>query len=315
VPFDPSAFLPLDGQGSLGATASGIAFATATGDVLEATGYGPGVFRVQAGPATRPDYGIVQARPQACTVAQSSPGVWTLTAGDSALEIAAAPLRLRLLHKGTVVLQSCTEVRMDGAPRYPALGRRRRGGQWLAALALASGRPVYGLGEQCGPLDKRGQRTRTGVGDAQAAGADRALASAPFAWGPAGRGGAWGVYVHTAGSVTHGVGNPEWSHRSYALVVDDEAVDLFFLAADTPAEIIGTYAQLTGSAPELPPWSLGVWVACEHNQAPETTQALAERLRERGIPCDVLALDHRASTPVETASDGGDPGYAGPAPA
>ena len=313
APFDPAAFLPLDGQGSLGATASGIAFATTTGDVLEASSYGPGIFRVRAGPATRPDYGIVQAHAQPCSVAQSPHGIWTLAAGDSALEIATAPLRFRLLHKGTAMLQSSTELRIDGALRYPALGRLRRGGQWLATLALASGEPVYGLGEQPGPLDKRGQRLRTGAGDAQDAGADRAQASTPFAWGPGGHGGAWGVFVHTAGSVTHGVGNPEWSHRSYALVVDDEAVDLFFFAADTPAAIVGMYAQITGTAPDLPAWSLGVWVACEHNQAPEATQALAERLRQRGIPCDVLALDHRTSSPVAAAGDGGsDPGYAAP---
>jgi len=305
VHFDPSAFLPLDGQGSLGATASGVAFATTTGDVLEVSSYGSGIFRVRAGPATRPDYGILRAPAQPCTVAQIRPGVWMLAAGDDALEIAAAPLHFRLLHKGAAVLRSCTELRIDGAPRYPALGRLRRGGQWLAALALASGDAVYGLGEQPGPLDKRGQRLRTGAGDVQDGGAQRVHASTPFAWGPGGRGGAWGVFVHGAGSVTHGVGNPEWSHRTYALVVDDEAIELFLFAADTPAEIVGMYAQLTGPAPDVPVWSLGAWIACERNEAPEATQALAERLRERGFPCDVLVLDHHATAPIAAAGNGG----------
>ena len=70
VPFDPSVYLPLDAQGSLGASASGIAFATSTGDILELTSCGPGVFRVRAGPDNRPDYGIVQGHAQACTVTQ-----------------------------------------------------------------------------------------------------------------------------------------------------------------------------------------------------------------------------------------------------
>jgi len=306
--LDPSAFLPLDGQGSLGASASGIAFATTTGDILEAACYGPGVFRLRGGPATRPDYGIVQGLAQPCAVVQSQPGTWTLTAGDGVFEIAPKPLSFRLLHKGVPVLQSCTDLRVDGSPRFPVLGRQRRGGQWLAALALASSEPVYGLGEQSGPLDKRGQRVRSAVAIAQDAGADRLQASTPFAWGPGARagakGGAWGVFVHTAGSVTHGVGNPGWSHRSYALVVDDEAVDLFFFAADAPAEILGLYAQLTGRAPIVPVWSLGLWVACERNEPVVATQVLAERLRERGVPCDVLVLDHRATAPIAAAGRG-----------
>ena len=319
VQFDPSAFLPLDGQGSLGATASGIAFATMTGDILEAVCYGPGVFRLRAGPATRPDYGIVQGLAHPCAVAQSPPGIWTLTAGDSTFEITATPLSFRLLHQGMPVLQSCTDRHADGSPRLPAIGRVRRGGQWLAALALASGEPVYGLGEQPGPLDKRGQRVRSAVEGAQDTGADRAHANTPFAWGPGRsvgvKGGAWGVFVHGAGSVTHGVGNPEWSHRSYALVVDDEAVDLFFFAADTPAEVVGMYTQLTGRAPVVPLWSLGLWVACERNEAPGATLALAERLRQRGVPCDVLALDHRATSPIAAAGHGGsDRGHAAGAP-
>ena len=40
------------------------------------------------------------------------------------------------------------------------------------------------------------------------------------------------MFVHTPGMVTHGVGHPDWSHRSYAIVVDDEALDLFLFAAD-----------------------------------------------------------------------------------
>jgi alpha-D-xyloside xylohydrolase len=317
--LDPSAYLQLDGQGSLGATASGFALATATGDILEAAAYGPGVFRLRAGPSTGPDYGIVQAHPQPCAVAQSPPGIWTLATGDSVLELTAAPLRFRLLHHGVPVLQSCTDLRADGSPRLPSIGRLRRGGQWLAALALASGEPVYGLGEQGGPLNKRGQRVRSSVTDAQSAGADRARAHTPFAWGPGGRaaakGGAWGVFVHTVGSVTHGVGDPEWSPRSYALVVDDDALDLFLFAAGTPAEIVGMYTRLTGRAPIVPAWSLGLWIACDHGETPEAAFAIAEQIREHRIPCDVLALDHRATTPpAAAADDGSDRATAAPMP-
>ena len=80
---DPTAFLRLDAPNSLGSTATGASFATSTGDVLEVSCYGPGVFRLRAGPNTRPDYGIVTGRVKPCEIAQPAPDTWTFTSGDS----------------------------------------------------------------------------------------------------------------------------------------------------------------------------------------------------------------------------------------
>ena len=87
MPFDAAAHLPLHAQGRLGASASGAAFATSTGDILDVAAFGPGVFRLRAGPDTRPDYGIVQGRAQPCVVAQPRPGAWTFATRDAVLEL------------------------------------------------------------------------------------------------------------------------------------------------------------------------------------------------------------------------------------
>jgi alpha-D-xyloside xylohydrolase len=294
VSFDTSVFLPLDAQGNLGATAAGIAFATSTGDVLEITSFGPGVLRVRAGPHSRPDYGIVQAQEQSCTVANPQPQTWSVAAGDARLEIVEAPLRLRLLHAGVPLLESATDLRPDGTPRLPAISRLRSGEQWTAAFALAAGESVYGLGEQFGPLDQRGQLVHSWLVDARGVNTGSACNSVPFAWsaGPtATRGGAWGLFVHTPGRVTHGVGYPGWSHRSYALVVDDEALDLFLFAAASPAGVLDLYTRVVGRAGAVPPWSLGLWISRGCRDTPDDAAALAAELRRRGIPADTLALD------------------------
>ena len=57
--FDTTAFLRLDALQSLGASASGASLATSTGDILEVSCYGPGVFRLRVGASTKPDYGLV----------------------------------------------------------------------------------------------------------------------------------------------------------------------------------------------------------------------------------------------------------------
>ncbi len=293
--LDPSAYLRLDIEGSLGATSTGASFATTTGDMLEVTAFGPDTFRVRMGPNTRPDYSLVTGRARACITAEPARGVWTFTSGDATLELAAAPLRMRLSWQGTPVLASTTDAAPGGFTRLPSFGRGVRGGVWTAALALASGEAVYGLGEKFGPLDKRGQLIHSQVEDARSVNTGIADKNAPFAWSPGTGAGAWGLYVHTPAMVTHGIGHPDWSHRSYALVVDDEALDLFFFAATAPADILDAYTTLTGRATPVPRWSLGLWVSRTCFATPDDAVAVAQRLRERRIPCDALVLDHASA--------------------
>ena len=161
--LDSSDYLPIEASSSLGASASGASFATSTGDMLEIGSFGPGIFRLRVGPNTRPDYGLIAARAQRCDVAQPSRGLWTFTAGDGSLELAGTPLTLRLLHAGKPVLASITDRTRGGRTRLPAIGRARHGQSWLAAFALASGEPVYGLGAQTATLNKRGQLVHSQV--------------------------------------------------------------------------------------------------------------------------------------------------------
>ncbi len=303
VHFDAAAFLRLDSPQRLGTSASGAAFATSTGDILEISCYGPGTFRLRAGPNTKPDYGLALGRTKACTVTQGEDGRWMFAAGDTTLEIETAPLRFRLLHRGAPVLESITDEHFRGWTRLPRFGRLRQGGQWTAAFALASGEAVYGLGEKFGPLDKRGQLIHSQVVDALGVNTGASYKNAPFAWSPGTGNGAWGVFVHTPGMVTHGVGHPDWSHRSYAVLVDDEALDLFLFGADAPSGIIDLYTQLTGRAPPVPVWGLGLWVSRAYYKTPEEAADVAATLRERRIPCDVLVLDGRAAWDIETRFD------------
>ena len=298
--LDPAGYLRLEVEGSLGSTSTGASFATSTGDMLEVTAHTGGAFRVRLGPNTRPDYGLIVGRARACTTAQPGPKVWSFANGDATLEITGAPLRMRLLWKGAPVLTSITDEHFRGWTRLPTFGRAPRGGLWTAAFALESGEPVYGLGEKFGSLNKRGQLVHSQVEDALGVNTGLGYKNTPFAWGPGNGSGAWGLFVHTPGMVTHGVGHPDWSHRSYAVVVDDEALDLVVFASDAPAGVLDAYTQLTGRAPPVPRWSLGLWVSRAYYKTPAEAIEVAQKLRERRIPCDVLTLDGRAAWNTET---------------
>src|SRR5512146_2375974 len=215
--IDPAAYIRLSAPHCLDASASGAAFATSTGDVLEVSCFGEGVFRMRVGPNTRPDYGLVVARAQRCDVERGP--TWSFASGGSRLELAGEPLRFRLVNGEQPLLSSITDEHFRGFTRFPAIGRARAGDQWLAAFALPSGEPVYGLGERFGPLNKRGQLVASHVEDALGVNTGRAYKCAPFWWSLSPKGGAWGVFVNTPGKVLHGVGYPEWSHRSCLAIV------------------------------------------------------------------------------------------------
>ena len=301
--LDSTAFIRLDAPNSLGASASGASFATNTGDILEVACFGPGIFRLRVGPNTRPDYGLVLSRAQRCDVAQPTPGVWTFSSGNARLEIGGEPLSIRLFHDEQRVLASITDEHFRGFTRLPVIGRARTSQQWLTAFALGSGEPVYGLGEKFGPLNKRGQLIASQVEDALGVNTGLSYKNVPFCWSPGVGKGAWGVFVNTPGRVTHGVGFPDWSHRSYCAVVDDEALDLFLISGRDPAQVIDRFTHLTGRAPDVPLWGLGLWVSKAYYRTPEEAIAVAGKLRARRIPCDVLTFDGRAAWDVQTRFD------------
>jgi alpha-D-xyloside xylohydrolase len=288
--IDSADYLRLDVVHALGASATGASFATSSGDVLDAQCHGEGAFRLLVGTSTRPDYGLVVSRPKGCTTSQPAPQTWAIACGDTRLEIRAAPLDIRLLFKDRVVLRSATDRLPDGSLRLPAIGRLRQGGLWSAAFALESGEPVYGLGEKFGALDKRGQLVHSQVHAPQDVNTGRSGANVPFAWSAGTGHGAWGVFVHTTGAVTHAPGHAEWSHRSYGVMVDDEALDLFVYAGANGASIVDLFTQTTGRPAIVPRWSLGLVVARPASEPFAQTLAAASRLRERKLPVDTLVV-------------------------
>ena len=95
-----------------------------------------------------------------------------------------AEFRFRLFHDEQRVLASITDEHFRGFTRLPVIGRARTGTQWIAAFALGTGEPVYGLGEKFGPLNKRGQLIEPQVEDALGVNTGRSYKNAPFCWSP-----------------------------------------------------------------------------------------------------------------------------------
>lgn len=264
---------------------------------LSIAAHAPGILRLRIGTPTLPDYGLLAiAEPEGELRVEPDADGWRVDAGALSLTILANPLRIALRHEGRAVLGSITDQHFRGRSRLPAFGlddAARR--LWCASFALASDTAVYGLGEKFGPLDKRGQLVRGRAEDALGVNTELAYKNIPFCWSPDG----WGLLAHTPGLVRHGVGYPQWSHRTHVTEVEDETLDLFFFAG-APAQILERYSALTGR-PEVPPlWSYGVWLSRAYYKTPQDAIDAAKEVRRRGIPCDVITLDGRAAWDVRT---------------
>ena len=121
--IDPAAYLRIDSLQAFGTSASSISYATSTGDILEVSSFGPGIFRMRLGPNTKPDYGIVVGRAKPCTVTHERDRSASIAAGEATLEISGSPLRFRLLWRGKPVLGSLTDEHCRGWTRLPAFCR------------------------------------------------------------------------------------------------------------------------------------------------------------------------------------------------
>jgi alpha-D-xyloside xylohydrolase len=303
VSLDLRGFVRVESLRASSATAAAIRAASDAGQ-LEFSVYGPGIFRLRGGPAPANDYGLLIGGPQPPApydgASARGPFGGRLEDGAHTLEVASSPFGLRLRRRDQTLLESTTDGHIRGGLRMPRLGFRGEdhpgGAAWIVAFALGRDEAVYGLGEKFGSLNHRGQLITSWNEDAWGVNAEAAYKNAPFAWSPDG----WGLFVHTTARVYHGVGYPQWSHRGYVLQIDDASLDLFLMAAATPAELLERYTYLTGRAPAPPRWSFGVWMSrCYYRTAAEAMEA-ARTLREHRIPCDVLVLDGRAWLKVDT---------------
>jgi alpha-D-xyloside xylohydrolase len=279
-------------------TDTAVTFGTLAGDV-QVSAYAPGILRLKSvGGASQPDYGILQAlaenlRLEVATLSQG----YRLISGSVSLELLNSPMRIRFYHDKKSLLRSATDRTIEGHLRFSPFARRAD--SWMVSLALGNGEPVYGLGEKWASLNRRGQLIHNWNEDATTVNSELSYKNTPFAWSPEG----WGLFVHTPSKVTHGVGYPQWSHRSYILQVFDAELDLFLIAADHPAGMLERYTFLTGRAPQPPRWSYGMWMSRAYYRTAEIALDVAEKLREHRIPCDVMLLDGRAWHTMEDRFD------------
>lgn len=258
---------------------------------------GEGVIRVRLGQdvdaRTRSAAAISMVTPGVFAGARVEAGDGTilLDAGPLRAEITLAPWHLRFTDAAgaTLLEQDPGHTDISGRLRTLPFGRSSRDGAvagYHESFAAPADEAFTGFGESFTPLDKRGQRPVMWNFDAFGAESQRAYKNVPFYLSSRG----YGVLVDSGTPVEFDV--CQSTHSTVQIVVPDDLIDYYVIAGPTPPEVLDRFDLLT-CRPALPPkWAFGTWISSGFFvDTQERVMARARRIRERGIPCDVLHLD------------------------
>jgi alpha-D-xyloside xylohydrolase len=84
-------------------------------------------------------------------------------------------------------------------------------------------------------------------------------------------------------------------------------LNYYFVLGQSADEVIAGYRQLTGAAPVVPRWALGLWQSRERYKTAQEMLDVAAEFRKRQIPLDNIVLDWSYWKPAEWGSQEFDP--------
>jgi len=212
-------------------------------------------------------------------------------AGPVVAELRLDPWHLRFLDADGRVLvsQSRGERDISGRLRTLPFGRSLVDGAVVAyheSFTAPADERFVGLGEKFTRLDKRGQRALMWNFDAFGSESDRSHKNVPLYLSDRG----YGLLVDSGMPMEFDI--CQSTHSCVQILVPDDLIDYYVIAGPTPGEILDRYDGLT-SRPVLPPkWAFGTWMSSGFSvDTQEKVLDRARRIRDGGIPCDVLHLD------------------------
>lgn len=154
------------------------------------------------------------------------------------------------------------------------------------SVALGRQEALYGLGQQYGPLNKRGQRLVAWSRDTKGTNTtDVTYLNVQFLLSSAG----YGLFLAHTEPIVWELGAPSAPTASFQ--VEAEALDYFVIHGPSPKEVLGRYTALTGRPPLPPLWSFGVWFSRCMYESRAQVEEVVTRARQEGFPLDVIHLD------------------------
>ena len=156
----------------------------------------------------------------------------------------------------------------------------------FASFDLHHDEHIFGLGEDFGPIDKRGIHRRLWLQEGFGNASPASYKQTPFFMSTRG----YGVFLNTSNAVSLRFG--ELDHTAHSIIVEDtDVLDIYWIYGPGLKEILPRYTAITGQ-PALPPkWSFGLWMGRITYNHQDQVEKVAKELREHKIPCDLIHID------------------------
>ena len=247
----------------------------------------PNIVRLHFGAgATRPSRLLVDDAPSATEwkMDERADG-WSVATAALTLEVDRAPFRVRLKDAAGAVrfVDEPNDRDIRGGYHHLPTGHAR-GLRWLTA-GLKPDEALFGLGEHFGALNRRGQAFASWTVDAFGVRSDRAYKNVPLLLSSEG----YGVFFDMTGPLYYDLGQA--SVAAWQATARADHLRAYLIVGDGIAPIIQAYHRLTG-APAVPPdWSFGFWISRWGYRNRDEVMAVARRMREEHVPCDVIHID------------------------
>lgn len=258
-------------------------------ELVQIESWGPNAFRIRATkfhtlPADQ--WALTETPPEATPSISVKEDHATITNGNITATISSKGKIIIKNAKGERLLEEyvrnrhdlldpkCSSLMVDGREFKPLLG-----GDYHLTYRLESIDPkekLYGMGQyQQQFLDLKGLDLEMAQRNSQA--------SVPFMLSSLGYGFLWN---------NPAVGRAVLGKNTMSFeALSTKALDYWIVCADTPAQIVEAYANVTGKVPMMPEYGLGFWQCKLRYQTQEELLDVAREYRKRNLPLDVIVVD------------------------
>ncbi|MGC8621837.1 MAG: glycoside hydrolase family 31 protein [Caldisphaera sp.] len=152
------------------------------------------------------------------------------------------------------------------------------------SVSLSGDEPIYGLGEHFGHINKRGYDFITWASDMPSTPNYATYIPIPFIWSVKG----WGLLINSSSPVYFDIGKTSYDRL---LIITRDYFDSYLFLGNVK-EIFKKLYSITGKPKnELPKWSFGFWQSKCAYRNQEEVLSVAEELRKREFPSDVIHID------------------------
>jgi alpha-glucosidase (family GH31 glycosyl hydrolase) len=213
----------------------------------------------------------------------------TISSDSLKLEIQKSPFLVQVYnHKGILINEDALPAQIKGEAK-------------TVTKSMQANEHFFGFGERMDFLDRKGKKLRLNVGRGEGlpheVGAYNVLEAnyCPVTFFMSTKG--YGIYLHTsyASNWDMGASNP----NQYSFAPENGELDYYFIYGPSFPSLIQDYTSITGKAPLMPKFALGLHVGTysggtwghEEMTSTQYVIALAQKLRQQNIPADIIWLD------------------------